>query len=82
MNTIEPMDKNYFDIEEYIHRVQSFHGHVAPGVVIGGFMVHLAKTQISDKMLFDAISETPACRAGCHSTAHPVYSGKRLAQDY
>lgn len=61
MNTIKSMDKNYFDIEEYIHRVQSFHGHVAPGVVIGGFMVHLAKTQISDKMLFDAISETPAC---------------------
>jgi formylmethanofuran dehydrogenase subunit E len=55
------MDKNYFDIEEYIHRVQSFHGHVAPGVVIGGYMVHLAKIEISDKMLFDAISETPAC---------------------
>jgi len=61
VNTIVPKDKNYFDIEEYIHRVQSFHGHVAPGVVIGGFMVHLAKTQISDKVLFDAISETPAC---------------------
>jgi len=61
MNTIEPAEKNKFDIEEYIHRVQSFHGHVAPGVVIGGFMVHLARTGMPEGVLFDAISETPAC---------------------
>jgi formylmethanofuran dehydrogenase subunit E len=55
------INKNYFDIEDYIHRVQSFHGHEAPGVVIGGFMVHLALTRIREGVLFDAISETPAC---------------------
>jgi formylmethanofuran dehydrogenase subunit E len=54
-------EKNLFDIEKYIHRVQSFHGHIAPGVVIGGFMVHLALTRIPEGVLFDAISETPAC---------------------
>jgi formylmethanofuran dehydrogenase subunit E len=53
--------KDFFDIEGYIHRVQSFHGHVAPGVVIGGFMVHRAKTMMPAEVLFDAISETPAC---------------------
>jgi formylmethanofuran dehydrogenase subunit E len=55
------MKESPFDIEDYIHRVQSFHGHIAPGVVIGGFMVHLARTRIPATTLFDAISETPAC---------------------
>ena len=55
------MKKNDFDIEEYLQRVKSFHGHVAPGAVIGGFMVHLALTKIPEGVLFDAISETPAC---------------------
>jgi formylmethanofuran dehydrogenase subunit E len=55
------MENNIFNIEDYLHRVKSFHGHVAPGVVIGGFMVHLARTKIPEGVLFDAISETPAC---------------------
>jgi len=55
------MNNNSFNIEDYLHRVKSFHGHVAPGVVIGGFMVHLARTKMPEGVLFDAISETPAC---------------------
>jgi formylmethanofuran dehydrogenase subunit E len=61
VRTVETANELAFDIEEYLHRVRSFHGHVAPGVVIGGFMVHLAKTNISEGVLFDAISETLAC---------------------
>jgi formylmethanofuran dehydrogenase subunit E len=55
------MNEKPFDIEYYLHRVKSFHGHVAPGVVIGGFMVHLARSRMPEGTLFDAISETPAC---------------------
>jgi formylmethanofuran dehydrogenase subunit E len=55
------MEESSFDIEEYISRVQSFHGHVAPGVVIGGFMVHLARVRIPKRVLFDVICETSAC---------------------
>jgi formylmethanofuran dehydrogenase subunit E len=61
LNATESMEKNYFDIEEYIQRVKPFHGHVAPGVLIGGFMVSLARAQMPEGMLYDAISETPAC---------------------
>ena len=61
MHIIENTNELSFEIEKFIHHVRSFHGHVAPGVVIGGFMVHLAKTQFSEGILFDAISETPAC---------------------
>ena len=55
------MNESPFSIEEYIQRVQAFHGHTAPGVVIGGFMVHLALTRIPRGTLYLAISETPAC---------------------
>lgn len=61
MSIIETMKVSSFDIEEYIHCVKSFHGHVAPGVIIGGFMVHLAQDRIPEGILFDAICETPAC---------------------
>ena len=61
MNNMETTKKKSFDIEDYLYRVKSFHGHLAPGVVIGGYMVHLANTQMPEGILFDAISETPAC---------------------
>jgi len=50
-----------FDIEKYLHVVQSFHGYAAPGVIIGGFMVNYAKSKIQEGVLFKAICETPAC---------------------
>jgi formylmethanofuran dehydrogenase subunit E len=55
------MDSRYFDIEEYVHLVESFHGYMAPGVIIGGFMVHLALRYLPEGTLFNAICETPAC---------------------
>ena len=33
-----------YSIEDYMHLVKSFHGNVAPGLIIGGFMVDLAKS--------------------------------------
>lgn len=54
-------ERPVFDVEEYLRLVQSFHGHVAPGVVVGGFMVHLARARIPEGVLFDAICETPVC---------------------
>ena len=50
-----------FDMEEYLHLVQSFHGHAAPGVLVGGFMVHAARARIPEAVVFDAICETPVC---------------------
>jgi formylmethanofuran dehydrogenase subunit E len=55
------MKSQPFDIEEYIHVVQSFHGYTAPGVIIGGFMVNLAKGYLSEETLYNAICETPVC---------------------
>lgn len=50
-----------YSYEEFLNVIQSFHGHVAPGVVIGGFMVELARRGVPEGVLFDAIAETPKC---------------------
>jgi formylmethanofuran dehydrogenase subunit E len=50
-----------FDIENFLHVVQSFHGYTAPGVIIGGLMVNYAKSKVPEGVLFKAICETPAC---------------------
>ena len=53
--------RSAFDLEKYLNLVQSFHGYVAPGVILGGFMVNYAKSNIPEGVLFKAICETPAC---------------------
>jgi formylmethanofuran dehydrogenase subunit E len=47
--------------EEYIDKVKAFHGHVAPGLVVGGFMVDLALQHFPPGRLLDALCETRAC---------------------
>jgi len=47
--------------DEYIEMIKAFHGHVAPGVVLGGFMVDLAYQNLPQGEYFDAISETRSC---------------------
>jgi formylmethanofuran dehydrogenase subunit E len=47
--------------DEYIEMIKAFHGHIAPGMVIGGFMVDLAYRNLPQGEYFDAICETRAC---------------------
>ncbi|MCL4503007.1 MAG: FmdE family protein [Deltaproteobacteria bacterium] len=46
--------------DEFLQLVESFHGHGAPGVIIGGIMVETAR-QLLAEGLFDAICETRNC---------------------
>jgi len=50
-----------FSFDEYVDEVKTFHGHVAPGMVAGGFMVELALSSLPDGGFFDTVSETRAC---------------------
>jgi len=50
-----------YSYDEYVERVKSFHGAVAPGVAIGGFMVDLALRNLPKGEFFDAVCETRAC---------------------
>ena len=47
--------------DDHIEMIKSFHGHVAPGIVIGGFMVNLANQNLPEGEFYDAICETRAC---------------------
>ena len=47
--------------DEYVHLVKSFHGSLAPGLVIGGFIVDLALKNLPKGEFFDAICETSVC---------------------
>ena len=47
--------------DQYLEQVLAFHGHTAPGVVIGGYMVEAARRALPDGVLFDAVSETVQC---------------------
>jgi formylmethanofuran dehydrogenase subunit E len=50
-----------YSFEEYVQLVESFHGSVAPGLVIGGFMVDLAMSRMTEGILLDAVCETTTC---------------------
>ncbi len=50
-----------YSFDEFLQLVKSFHGNVAPGVVIGGIMVEAAKSRLPEGILFDAVAETRAC---------------------
>lgn len=48
-------------VHEFKEKARRFHGHLAPGILCGGFMVELALRHIPKNRLHDAISETRAC---------------------
>jgi len=47
--------------DEYIGMVEDFHGHIAPGMALGGIMVDMAYRNLPQGEFFDAICETRAC---------------------
>ncbi len=50
-----------YSYSEYLDLVKSFHGHIAPGMILGGFMVDLAYRHLPEGEFFDALCETKAC---------------------
>ena len=55
------MNIGSYSYEEYVHVVESFHGSLAPGLLIGGFIVDLALKNLPQGEFFDAICETEVC---------------------
>ncbi len=50
-----------YSLEEYLDRLTSFHGSLAPGLIVGGFMVELARRSLHQGEFFNAICETAMC---------------------
>lgn len=47
--------------EEYLEKVLAFHGHAAPGVLLGGFLVSAARKGLPQDCIFDALCESAQC---------------------
>jgi formylmethanofuran dehydrogenase subunit E len=48
-------------LEDYAKAVKDFHGTLAPGLLVGGFMVDLAYKNLPKGEFFDAVSEASGC---------------------
>jgi formylmethanofuran dehydrogenase subunit E len=57
-NQLTVCGKSY---QDFLNTIERFHGWLAPGVVIGGFMVDLAQEHIAPNVEADAIVETTHC---------------------
>jgi formylmethanofuran dehydrogenase subunit E len=55
------MDIGQYPLDEYKVLVESFHGSLAPGMLIGGMMVDAALNRLNTTQLYDAICETSSC---------------------
>ena len=55
------MDIGPYSFEEFLERASAFHGNPAPGLLIGGYMVELARSRLPQGTIFDAVVETPKC---------------------
>jgi len=55
------MDIENYSFEEFKSLAERFHGYAAPGLLLGGYMVALAKSRLPEGTLFEAVSETRKC---------------------
>ncbi len=47
--------------DKFLVMIKEFHGHIAPGVVLGGLMIDLAYRNLPQGQYFDAVCETRSC---------------------
>jgi len=60
-----------YSYEEYLHLVKSFHGNLAPGLIIGGFMVDLAMKNLPEgEFLMPSAKHLFACPMPCRFSHH------------
>jgi formylmethanofuran dehydrogenase subunit E len=50
-----------YSFEEFKERAAAFHGYPAPGLLIGGYMVEMARRGLPKGALFEAVVETGKC---------------------
>jgi formylmethanofuran dehydrogenase subunit E len=51
----------HFTVDQYIEKLTEYHGHLAPGLLVGGFMVDAAAKRMTEYEYFDALCETTSC---------------------
>lgn len=62
-------------IEQYFKDAEKMHGNLAPGLVIGGFMVNLARDIMGAETICDVVVETAACLPDAVQLLTPCSTG-------
>ncbi|MDR0339273.1 MAG: formylmethanofuran dehydrogenase subunit E family protein [Desulfovibrio sp.] len=55
------MDIGKYTFEEFRHMAAKFHGYPAPGLLLGGYMVEMAKRAMPEVRFFEVVVETGKC---------------------
>ena len=55
------MDIGAYTFKEFHRLAENFHGYAAPGLLVGGYMVELAKRHLPEGTLFEAVVESGKC---------------------
>lgn len=55
------MNIGSYTFAEFTQLAANFHGYAAPGLLLGGYMVELAKSRLPEETLFEAVVETRKC---------------------
>lgn len=55
------MNIGAYTFEEFRRLAENFHGYAAPGLLVGGYMVELAKRHLPPGTLFEAVVESGKC---------------------
>ena len=50
--------------EEFMEEARAFHGYPAPGLIIGGYMVELAKRHMPEGVLYSCLRHARSATAG------------------
>lgn len=61
--------------DQFMEEVRKFHGYPAPGVIIGGYMVEMARRALPEGILYDAVSETVQCLPDAVQLLTPCTAG-------
>jgi formylmethanofuran dehydrogenase subunit E len=64
-----------YSYEQFAELTTSFHGSVAPGVLVGGIMVQEAVKRLPEGILYDVISETRHCLPDAVQLLTPCTTG-------
>ena len=50
-----------YTAQEFLKTAEAFHGHAAPGVLLGAFLVEAARAKLPEGCIFDVVSESRQC---------------------
>jgi formylmethanofuran dehydrogenase subunit E len=68
------------DLPSYLVRAEEFHGHVSPGVVLGGFLLDAAWSRLGDTPYLNAVVETMVCLPDAVQMLTPCTLGNGFMQ--